>query len=101
MAKQVTPAAPKATNPAPAVVVAAQATAAPTLYTLGKPYNPKANTLHGNGGCAGTWAAVQAALQAGPCTYAQLREIAVANGDAGFVAYRMRAGSIVPYVAAK
>ena len=75
----------------------ATAQATPQLLTLGKPYNPKANTKNGQGGCAGTWAAVVAHLNAhGPSTLATLKAIAVANGDPPFIGYCMGQGRLVP-----
>lgn len=75
---------------------------APTLYVLGKPYNPKANTRNGAGGCAGTWAAIVAHINAnGPSTYAALRAVAVANGDPAFVGYCQRHGRLVAAKPAK
>lgn len=75
----------------------ATAQAAPQLLTLGKPYNPKPNTKNGTGGCAGTWAAIVAHLNAhGPSTQAQLKAIAIANGDGPFVGYCIGHGRLVP-----
>jgi len=98
MAKQATPAAAPAAAAAPAPVQAV------TLYTTigAKPYSPKASTKNGNGGCAGTWAAVIAHLQAnGPSTFAALRAVALANGDPAFIGYCVAHGRLVPHVAAK
>jgi hypothetical protein len=87
-----------ATAPATAGATAtAQAAPATVLLTLGKPYNPKPNTKNGTGGCAGTWALLVAHLNAnGPSTYAQLRAVALANGDPGFVGYCQQHGRLVP-----
>ena len=94
-------AAPAAATPAPAATPAA-APAAVVLYTTigAKPYNPKANTKNGSGGCAGTWAAVQAHLQAnGPSTFSALRAVALANGDPAFIGYCVAHGRLVPHKA--
>jgi len=87
----------KAAAPAAAPVPAQPAPAVVLYTTIGaKPYNPKANTVNGNGGCAGTWAAVIAHLQAnGPSTQAALREVALANGDAPFIGYCIAHGRLV------
>lgn len=86
-------------NPAPAPAAAPAATvAAVVLYTTigAKPYSPKANTKNGSGGCAGTWAAVQAHLQAnGPSTFGALRAVALANGDPAFIGYCIAHGRLV------
>lgn len=80
-----------------AAAAPATAQAAPQLLTLGKPYNPKPNTKNGVGGCAGTWAAVVAHLNAnGPSTYAAIKAVCVANGDPGFAGYCVGQGRLVP-----
>lgn len=77
-----------------AVVV--QANAPVVLYTLGKaPRNGlNANTKHGAGGTAGTYAAVVAALQAAApaqgLPLAAIQAVCKANGDAGFARYAVR-----------
>ena len=89
----------KATVTAVAAPVTAPAVA---LYSTkgAKPYNPKPNTKNGNGGCAGTWAAVLAHLSAnGPSTLAALTAVAVANGDPKFITYMVGGNRLVPYVA--
>jgi flavin reductase (DIM6/NTAB) family NADH-FMN oxidoreductase RutF len=84
-----------AAQAATATVQAATVQAAPQLLTLGKPYNPKANTKNGAGGCAGTWAAVVAHLNAhGPSTLAALKAVAAANGDPPFIGYCIGQGRL-------
>jgi hypothetical protein len=87
------------TTKAPAPAQAAPQ--APTLYTLGKPYNPRSNTVHGVGGCSGTWGAVLAHLQAngGSATQAALVAVAVANGDPKFIGYCIGRQRLVPVAA--
>lgn len=101
MAKVTTPAAPKAVTP---VVVAAVAAAAPTLYGVGKlPRNGLHQaTKNGNGGTAGTYAAVVAALQAASppaLPIAAIQAVCKANNDAGFAKYAVRNHWLLPYVA--
>lgn len=83
---------------APATAAANTAPAAqpaPTLYGLGKPYNPQPNTKNGTGGCAGTWALLVAHINAnGPTAYSALRAIALANGDPQFVSYCISHGRL-------
>ena len=78
-----------------AATVATAATAAPAQVLVGYVpgnYNPKANgaTKHGNGGTAGTWAAVLAAHAAGggvPQPLSYWRTVAAGNGDPGWAAW--------------
>ena len=87
-----------ANKPAATPAAPAATSAGGPLYTTqgAKPYNPKANTKNGNGGCAGTWAAVVAHLQAnGPCTQPALRAVALANGDPAFIGYCIAHGRLV------
>lgn len=89
--------APKAATPAPvAAPVAAPAPATTKAATpantqaivLGKRYNPREGTKHNT---VATWAAIVAHLQenGGTASYATLRGIAAANGDAPFMGYAL------------
>lgn len=87
---------------APVAAVVAAATQAP-LYGLGKlPRNGlNEGTKHGQGGTAGTYAAVVAALQAaGPqgITLAEVQAVCKANGDPGFARYAVRNHWLLPMV---
>ena len=99
----------KATKAAPAAAataatapatVPATTTTAPVLLTFGKGYNPKANSgLHSAAGVtnAACWAAIQAALQAGPQTLAQLTAISKAHGNPRFANWLHRQGKFAVY----
>ena len=92
----------KVANKTKAAVPAAPATttAAVVLYGIGKlPRNGLHNaTKHGDGGTAGTWAAVLKALQANPngLSLAAIKEITTANKDPGFAGYAVRRFWLLP-----
>jgi hypothetical protein len=74
----------------------------PTAKGLNK-YKGQGNTTNGNGGTAGTWAACVALFTANPngVTLAQVKEVCVANADAGFALYALnRLKLYAPVVAA-
>lgn len=77
------------------------------LYTLGKsPRNGlNANTKHGSGGTAGTYAAVVEALKAAApaegLPLATIQAVCKANGDAGFARYAVRNLWLMPVEASK
>lgn len=79
-----------------ATVVAPQA--AVTLYTTGKVPRSGLNqgTKHGQGGTAGTYAAVAALLAQGPQTLQAIKACTTANGDPGFARYAVRMLWVVP-----
>lgn len=90
--------------PAGQVVAAAVAQpAAVVLYGLGKlPRNGlNDGTKHGQGGTAGTYAAVCAALQAaqGGLAMPALQAVCKANGDPGFARYAVRNHWLLPVTA--
>lgn len=80
-----------------AVVEAVQAT---TKYGIGKlPRNGLHDgTKHGQGGTAGTYAAVVAALKVadGGMDLAAVKAVCVANGDPGFARYAVRNHWLLP-----
>lgn len=86
---------------AAAVVAAAQpAAAVVVVYGVGKlPRNGlNQGTKHGNGGTAGTYAAVCAALQAGGggLSMVAIQAVCKANGDPGFARYAVRNHWLLP-----
>lgn len=74
--------------------------AAPTKYGIGKlPRNGLHDgTKHGQGGTAGTYAAVVAALKVadGGMDLAAVKAVCVANGDPGFARYAVRNHWLLP-----
>jgi len=81
----------------PAAVVAAAPAATPqpvVLYGLGKLPRNGLNTVtkHGQGGTAGTYAAIVAALQGAPngLSITAIQAVCKANGDPGFAKYAVR-----------
>ena len=87
----------KPTQPAPAAQPAQPAQPAPTaqplVLVLGKPPRIAGHTAtkHGQGGTAGTWAAIAAHMAAnnGTITLPALQGICTGNGDPGFARYAM------------
>lgn len=86
------------------VAAAAAQPAAVVLYSIGKlPRNGlNDGTKHGQGGTAGTYKAVCAALQAAnPPALAMpaIQAVCKANGDPGFARYAVRNHWLLPYTA--
>ena len=83
-----------------AAVAAVVVQAAVVLYGVGKlPRNGlNQGTKHGQGGTAGTYAAVCAALQAGGGSLAlsAIQAVCKANGDPGFARYAVRNHWLLP-----
>jgi hypothetical protein len=101
MAKKVKLQAPDLTNNSQAVMATeADGAQAPTvtLYTLGKlPRNGlNEGTKHGQGGTAGTYLAVCAALKDGPLDIAAIQAVCAAQGDKGFARYAVRNHWLLP-----
>lgn len=67
-------------------------------YSIGKlPRNGlNEGTKHGEGGTAGTYKAVCAALQGGPLGLDAIRAVCKAQGDAGFARYAVRNHWLLP-----
>lgn len=88
----------KALLATPATVAPAVQT--PVMYVVGKlPRNGlNATTKHGQGGTAGTYAAVVAALQAnqGALALPAIQAVCKANGDPGFARYAVRNHWLLP-----
>lgn len=86
--------------------VAVTVVAAPVnqvMYALGKLPRNGLNTVtkHGNGGTAGTYAAIVAALQAAPSglPITAIQAVCKANNDPGFARYAVRNHWLLPVVA--
>ena len=90
----------KAKVQAPALPVVAVVATQPTLYSVGKlPRNGlNQGTKHGQGGTAGTYAAVCAALQGagGSMALPEIQAVCKANGDPGFARYAVRNHWLLP-----
>ena len=83
-----------------AKVVVAEQAAKPTKYGIGKlPRNGlHEGTKHGNGGTAGTYAAIVKAIQAagGELDLASIQRVCTENNDKGFARYAVRNHWLLP-----
>lgn len=84
---------PAPAQPAPVAPATTTQPAQPLVLVLGKPPRIAGHTAtkHGQGGTAGTWAAIaqHMASNGGTVTFTALQAICTANGDPGFARYAM------------
>ena len=89
----------KTNKQAMATLPTGNAPLAPVVLVVGKaPRNAThTNTKHGQGGTAGTWAAIFAHITSnGSITYTALQALCIAQGDKGYAAYALSHKWLVP-----